>query len=173
MVRSRNYNNLLSCLQPLQTMERPRRSRMVDISKDKKWGLKQEKIAIKKFKEKMGAKWNEFAPLGMYSHFDYCAHAKKTRKCCFVEIKSRRNNHDAYDETIVPAIKIRKALALINAGHKAYLVVNFLDGIYYLDMEKASLRFDWNARRDRGALELGLYAFLGISQFKKIKGGTK
>ena len=142
---------------------------MVDVSKDKKWGLEQEKIAIAHFEKAVGKKWNEFTPLGLYSHFDYCAHAKKTRKCCFVEIKSRRNNHDEYEETIVPAIKIRKALALIAEGHKAYLVVNFLDGVYYLDMEKASLRFDWNVRRDRGTIEKGLYAFLGINQFKKIK----
>jgi len=142
---------------------------VVDVSKDKKWGLEQEKIAIKYVERAIGKKWNEFIPLGLYSHFDYCAHAKKTRKCCFVEIKSRRNNHDEYEETIVPAIKIRKALALIAEGHKAYLVVNFLDGVYYLDMEKASLRFDWNVRRDRGTIEKGLYAFLNVSQFKKIK----
>ena len=142
---------------------------MVDVSKDKKWGLEQEKIAIKYIERAIGKKCNEFIPLGLYSHFDYCAHAKKTRKCCFVEIKSRRNNHDEYEETIVPAIKIRKALALIAEGHKAYLVVNFLDGVYYLDMEKASLRFDWNVRRDRGTIEKGLYAFLNVSQFKKIK----
>ena len=144
---------------------------MVDVSKDKKWGLEQEKIAIDIFAKKIGKKWVEFIPLGIYSHFDYCAHAKKTRKCCFVEIKSRRNNHDTYDETIVPAIKIRKALALIAEGHKAYLVVNFLDGVYYLDMEKANLRFDWNVRRDRGTIEKGLYAFLKVKQFKEIKNG--
>jgi len=142
---------------------------VVDVSKDKKWGLEQEKVAIEYFKRAVGKKWNDFQPLGLYSHFDYCAHALKTRKCCFVEIKSRRNNHDEYEETIVPAIKIRKALALIAEGHKAYLVVNFLDGIYYQDMEKASLRFDWNVRRDRGAFEKGLYAFLKVNQFKKIK----
>ena len=143
--------------------------KVTNIQKDLKWGLKNEKKVIKDFARVFKSKYGDFTKLGLYDHFDYCAHALgDSRTSCFVEIKSRRNAHDAYDETIVPAAKIKKALILIEHKQKVYLVVSFTDGTYYVDLERASMRFDWNARTDRGAIERGHYAFLPIKQFKKI-----
>ena len=144
--------------------------RGINIKKDLDWGLKKEEEVIKSFARVYKKKFGEFKKLGLYDHFDYCAHSLDGgRKSCFVEIKSRRNAHDAYDETIVPAAKVKKALILIEHGQKVFLVVNFTDGTYYVDLERATMRFDWNARTDRGAIERGHYAFLPITQFKEIK----
>ena len=85
-----------------------------------------------------------------------------------MEIKSRRNTHDAYEETIIPSNKVRKALELINKGHKAVLAIQFTDGIYYVDLENAIIRFGFNARTNRGAVELNHYAFIPVHQFERI-----
>ena len=142
----------------------------VNIKKDLDWGLKKEEEVIKEFTRVYKSKFGEFKKLGLYDHFDYCAHSLDgKRKSCFVEIKSRRNTHDKYEETIIPASKVKKALILIEHGQKVFLVVNFTDGTYYVDLERATMRFNWNARTDRGAIERGHYAFLPIKQFKRIK----
>jgi len=143
---------------------------MVSIKKDLEWGLEQEKVAIKEFSKvfKKG-KWSGFIKLGLYNHFDFCAHSlDDKRKSCFVEIKSRRCDHDKYEDTLIPSVKIKKALILVEHGQKVFLVVNFTDGFYYVDLERANMRFDWNARTDRGMIERGHYAFLPLEQFKKI-----
>ena len=138
----------------------------VNVKKDYDWGLKKEPIVIKEL-SKLYKDRPEFKKLGKYDHFDYCSWDEDCN--IFVEIKSRRNAHDAYDETIVPSIKIRKALRLVGLGHKALFVINFTDGIYYVDFEKASMRFGYNARTDRGAIELSHYAFIPVSQFKLLQ----
>ena len=69
---------------------------------------------------------------------------------------------------MVPAVKIQKGLELIKLGHKVYLVFNFTDGIYFTKLETATVRFGFSARTDRGALELGHYAFIGINSLIQI-----
>ena len=142
---------------------------MVDTTKDTKWGLKQEEKVIKYFEDNAPkGKWGTFHKMNEYNHFDYCAHSTDRKRSAFVEIKSRRNKKNAYEDTMVPAIKIQKALELIRLGHKVYFVFNFTDGIYYVDLEKATVRFGKSARTDRGALELGHYAFIGVDILKEI-----
>ena len=87
-------------------------------------------------------------------------------KQCFVEIKSRRIAKDAYEETIVPASKVARAIELIGQGNKVFFVIAFTNGISYLDMANATVRLGFNARTDRGALELNHYAFIPLDQFK-------
>ena len=131
---------------------------MVNTKKDKKFGLKKEEEAIKCFSDNAPkGKWNEF-----------CAHSTDRKRSAFVEIKSRRNAKDAYEDTMVPSVKIEKALNLIRLGHKVYFVFNFTDGIFFIDLEKATVRFGKNARTDRGALELGHYAFIRVDLLTKI-----
>jgi len=137
----------------------------VNVSKDYKWGLKQEESTMKVVSKELGT-YGEFKKMGKYKNFDYCAWSEN--KCCFVEIKSRRINYKDYEETIVPAIKIKKALKLIGMGHKAFLALNFQDGIYILDLCNAHMHFGYNARTDRGALELNHYAFIPLEQFKQL-----
>tara|TARA_Y100001963_G_scaffold103290_1_gene142174 strand:+ start:390 stop:851 length:462 start_codon:yes stop_codon:yes gene_type:complete len=138
----------------------------VNVKKDYDWGLKREPEVIEQL-SKLYKDRPEFKKLGKYDHFDYCSWDEEAN--IFVEIKSRRNAHDAYAETIVPSTKIRKALRLVGLGHKALFVINFTDGIYYLDFENASMRFGYNARTDRGAVELSHYAFIPMHQFKQLE----
>ena len=143
---------------------------MGSIKKDLEWGLEQETPAIKAFSGVFKRKkWSKFEKLGLYDHFDFCAHSlDDKRSSCFVEIKSRRCSYGDYEDTIVPSVKIKKALILIEHRQKVYLVINFVDGVYYVDLERAQMRFDWNARTDRGRIERAHYAFLPLEQFKKI-----
>tara|TARA_R110000824_G_scaffold206523_3_gene391668 strand:+ start:10226 stop:10681 length:456 start_codon:yes stop_codon:yes gene_type:complete len=140
-------------------------SKKVDISTDLKWGLKEEPKVMRAL-ESIFPNWPPFKKLGKYDHFDYCSWTEDC--CCFVEIKSRRNTHDAYEETIIPSKKVRKALRLINLGHKAILAIKFTDGIFYVDLENALIRFGFNARTNRGAVELNHYAFIPVHQFERI-----
>ncbi len=73
---------------------------------------------------------------------------------------------DAYEETIVPASKVARAIELIGQGNKVFFVIAFTNGISYLDMSNAIVRLGFNARTDRGALELNHYAFIPLDQFK-------
>ena len=68
----------------------------------------------------------------------------------------------------MPASKIAKALEIIGKGNKVYIVISFTDGIYYLDMTNATIKFGYNARTDRGAVELNHYAFIPLHQFRAV-----
>ena len=133
----------------------------VNVSKDLQWGLRKEQQVIDHIGEELG---KEFEKLGKFDHFDYLGY--RNGKQCYVEIKSRRISKDAYEETIVPASKVSKAIELIGMGHKVFFVISFTDAICYLDMANASFKLGYNARTDRGALELNHYAFIPLKQFK-------
>ena len=69
---------------------------------------------------------------------------------------------------MIPASKISKALEIIGKGNKVYIVVSFTDGIYFIDIANAMIKFGYNARTDRGAVELNHYAFIPLEQFKRV-----
>jgi len=138
---------------------------MVNINKDLEWGLKREQYTMK-FVSRELSQHGKFKKLGKYDSFDYCAWHED--KCCFIEIKSRRINYGDYEETIVPASKIETAIKLIGLGHKAFIALNFKDGIYLLNLCNARMHFGYNARTDRGALELNHYAFIPLDHFKEL-----
>ena len=133
----------------------------VNVKKDYDWGIGREKMVIKQIGDELG---KDFEKLGKFDHFDYLGY--RNGKQCFVEIKSRRISKDAYAETIVPASKVAKAIELIGMGNKVFFVINFTNGICYLDMSNANFKLGYNARTDRGALELNHYAFIPLEQFK-------
>ena len=142
----------------------------VDISKDYKWGTDLEEDAIKYFELNSKKKdWQPFEKLGKFSHFDFCAlNTKKMGKLAFVEVKSRRCKRSTYDDTIMPSIKMQKALEIINNKHLAYLLLNFEDEICFVDLKVAKMHFGYNARTDRGSVELGHYAFIPLDQFTTV-----
>jgi len=142
----------------------------VDISKDYKWGTNLEQEAIECFQlNSKDDDWKPFEKLGKFSHFDFCAvNTKKMGKLAFVEVKSRRCKRNTYDDTIMPSVKMQKALEIINNRHHAYLLLNFEDEICFVDLKTAKMHFGYNARTDRGSVELGHYAFIPLDQFKTI-----
>ena len=143
----------------------------VDISRDYKWGTELEDVAIKSFEKNVkDGDWLPFMKMGKFSHFDFCSlNAKRRGKMAFVEVKSRRCKRSTYEDTIIPSIKMQKALAIINDKHEAYLLLNFEDEICFVDLKVAKMHFGYNARTDRGRVELGHYAFISLEQFKTIE----
>ena len=133
----------------------------VNVKKDYDWGIGREKMVINHIGDELG---KGFEKLGKFDHFDYLGY--RNGKQCYVEIKSRRISKDAYEETIVPASKVAKAIELIGMGNKVFFVISFTNGICYLDMSNANFKLGYNARTDRGALELNHYAFIPLEQFK-------
>ena len=133
----------------------------VNVKKDYDWGIGREKLVISHIGEALG---EDFEKLGKFDHFDYLG--IRNGKQCYVEIKARRISKDAYEETIVPASKVAKAIELIGMGNKVFFVISFTNGICYLDMSNAEFKLGYNARTDRGAVELNHYAFIPLRQFK-------
>ena len=80
----------------------------VNVKKDYDWGIGREKMVINHIGDELG---KGFEKLGKFDHFDYLGY--RNGKQCYVEIKSRRISKDAYEETIVPASKVAKAIELI------------------------------------------------------------
>ena len=67
---------------------------------------------------------------GGMSVFDYNNKAKTV----FVELKSRRIKHDAYNTALIGLNKIE---ACINPDVDYYFVYSYLDGIYYIKYDKS------------------------------------
>ena len=63
-------------------------------------------------------------------------------------------------------LKNKVILLLLKKKLKVFFVIAFTNGISYLDMANATVRLGFNARTDRGALELNHYAFIPLDQFK-------
>jgi hypothetical protein len=151
----------------------------VDITNDLSWGTAKEQEAMSAFEAHAPAdKWQPFTKMGKYSHFDFCAIGNdRKHQLAFAEIKSRRCKRNTYPDTIVPSVKIQKGLELLNLRHKVYVILNFEDEICFVDLKDAQMRFGYNARTDRGALELGHYAFIPLDQCvaleKKEKNDSK
>ena len=141
-----------------------------DTKKDYDWGILHEQEAIEAFQANADKEeWGVFEKLGKFSHFDFCSVSTNSpHRMTFIEVKSRRCKRDMYDDTIVPSVKIQKALELIGNRNKVYLIINFEDEICFTDIVKAEMRFGYNARTDRGKVELGHYAFIPLRQFTTI-----
>ena len=107
----------------------------VNVKKDYDWGIGREKMVIKHIGDEIG---KDFDKLGKFDHFDYLGY--RNGKQCYVEIKSRRISKEAYEETIVPASKVAKAIELIGMGHKVFFVISFTNAISYLDMCNANFK---------------------------------
>ena len=58
------------------------------------------------------------------------------------------------------------AIVLLVMGNKVFFVISVTDAICYLAMANADVKLGYNARTDRGAVELNHYAFIPLHQFK-------
>ena len=95
-----------------------------------------------------------------YSRYDY-----KGDKYHY-ELKSRKNNYQAYPTTLIPYSKIQKGIKII-------LLFKFYDGLYYIKFTKKKFKnfdlkpFVRNQRVDYND-KLQLYYFIPIEHLKKI-----
>lgn len=97
--------------------------------------------------------------------FDYSC------KNCYVELKSRRCNHNTYPDTMVGKNKLDYAS---NTDKEVYFVFSFFDGMYYWkynteDLANGNVSFRKGGRVDRGKDEIKDYAYIKTSCLSKIK----
>jgi len=77
----------------------------------------------------------------------------------FIELKSRRCNHDTYHDTMIGMNKVYKAKE--NPNNEYIFCFNFKDGLYYFKHSndyKYNIRF--SGRNDRSRDERKTYAFI-------------
>lgn len=85
-----------------------------------------------------------------------------------IELKTRRNNLRRYPTTMISKSKIDY---MLESGKKAYVVFNFTDGIYYIEITKESIeKFSLakGGRYDRGRPEVNIYYYIPIELLCKL-----
>jgi hypothetical protein len=131
-------------------------------NEDLKYGLEKEKeqlgiirdIFCKKLK-KSNDKWFVF---------DYSC------EDCYVELKSRRCNHDKYPDTMIGLNKIHYCS---HTKRPVYFCFNFEDGLYYWkydkkDIDNGNVQIRKGGRTDRGIDETKDYAYIKTEILKKV-----
>ena len=101
-----------------------------------------------------------------YNLFDYIGDE------CYIELKSRRNKHNTYPDTMVGYNKIEFAMRN-NNNKKVIFCFSFTDGLFYYKFDKKdiinkSLRISSGGRCDRGYNEYKDYCYIPISMLKPI-----
>ena len=99
-----------------------------------------------------------------YFVFDYSCDS------CYVELKSRRNTHDKYPDTMVGKNKIDFAK---KSDRPVYFCFSFIDGLFFWkyndeDIKKGNVEFRTGGRNDRGKEEYKDYAFIKTKILEKI-----
>ena len=89
---------------------------------------------------------------------------------CYVELKSRRNTHDKYPDTMVGKNKIDYAE---KSDRPVYFCFSFTDGLYFWkhnkeDFENGNVEYRIGGRNDRGKEEYKNYAFIKTKILEKI-----
>ena len=98
-----------------------------------------------------------------YNLFDFIG------KDCYIELKSRRNTHDKYPDTMVGYNKIEFAKSTYKT---VIFCFAFTDGLYYYVFDKThlannTLRVDYGGRSDRGYEEYKQYCYIPVKLLKK------
>ena len=86
-----------------------------------------------------------------------------------VELKTRRNYYNTYQDTMIGYNKIQKLLTDKKDG---YAVFNFLDGVYYIEIVESNVkkfRLAEGGRCDRGRIEKNKYYYIPINILKSIQ----
>ena len=93
-----------------------------------------------------------------------------TSDTCYVELKSRRNTHNKYPDTMIGKNKIDYAE---KSDKDVFFCFSFTDGLFYwkynkTDIENGNVEFRLGGRNDRGKEEYKNYAFIKNSILIKI-----
>jgi hypothetical protein len=89
---------------------------------------------------------------------------------CYVELKSRRCNHDKYPDTMIGLNKINYCS---QTNRPVYFAFNFEDGLYYWkynkeDIDNGFVTIRKGGRTDRGIDETKDYAYIKTEILKKV-----
>ena len=98
--------------------------------------------------------------LDNYNIFDFKGDNK------YIELKSRHNNYNKYETTMIGYNKILKASTL---NEDVYFFFSFDDGLYHWKYDKNyKLEIKKGGRYDRGKKELNNYCYIPISILIKV-----
>ena len=103
--------------------------------------------------------------INKYDLFDYIGND------CFIELKSRRNTHNKYPDTMIGYNKIEFAQS---TNKIIIFCFSFTDGLYYYKFNKEdlinnNLRIDEGGRCDRGRNEYKQYCYIPIKLLSPIR----
>lgn len=104
---------------------------MTSYIEDKKFGLNNEEKYLESLSKYFNTTFKKYT--NNYSLLDFYSYDEKI----FIEMKSRRINHNQYPTTIFNAHKIDEFNRLNkNNDSKFYIVFVYLDGVYYIEYNK-------------------------------------
>jgi hypothetical protein len=125
---------------------------MIDRRKDLKYGFEIEDKILSYLNNNVDKTIIKTEP---YHSYDYFCEKSNT----YYELKSRRNNHDKYPDTMVGHNKLRWAKE--HQDFNYVFLFNFTDGLYYHNYNNSK---DYDVRVagrcDRGQPELNKYFFI-------------
>jgi len=100
-------------------------------------------------------------PCSQFNLFDF-----ETCNCLY-ELKTRRCNHNTYNDTMIGMNKI--LYAQNNLEKDIFFIFNYKDGLYYWKFNIIQpLNYRYGGRSDRGSNEYKEYAFIPISYLTKL-----
>lgn len=130
--------------------------------KDMSFGFKCEDVVLDKLKTFFNF---DVKKTHQYHQYDFIT--KIDNKNIYIELKSRRNTHNQYLDTMLPYNKIEYAIN--RPDDDFYFFFNFTDGLYY---QKYSKDYNYNIRTagrcDRGKNEFKKYGFILNNDLIKI-----
>ena len=88
-----------------------------------------------------------------------------------VEIKTRRNRHDKYNETMCGYNKYQRARKLMLKGWKVFLFIKFTDGIYFYKFPtrlESDVRIEDGVDRRRGFEDRKQHLYIPMYHFNKM-----
>lgn len=116
---------------------------MVNTTTDFNFGVKNEE----KLLETLSKKYNNLKLTDKYCPYDY------ENEGTLIELKSRRINHNQYETTM---IQYKKIEYFLKSSKKCFCYFNFLDGLYYFEINKGNVEkcsIGIGGRADRGRVE--------------------
>lgn len=137
-------------------------------NKDIEQGLKFEE----QFKKYIKGKWMFIYQQNKFQEIDYMIvnpYEKDINSISYVELKMRNITKKTFEETFIPLRKYKKAIELIESWYKVFLIIKWIDFIWYIDFQKVMpYKIDYiTSRRDRWKDEKWFYVYFNVNDFKK------
>lgn len=133
------------------------------VQRDLNFGLFQESL-----KQKMIDNHLNLNTIKLSSNHFYDFYDPNTKT--FIEIKSRNNLYNRYEETVVGQNKI-DYISTQSKDHSFYFMFNYIDGLYFIKYEKElfdTFPVKLFGRYDRGKKEIKNHLFIPIKHLNKI-----
>ena len=134
---------------------------MVNIATDLQFGLEAEDRVLSLLQNKVDI---NITPTPQFHSFDYFCSSTDT----YYELKTRRNKHNTYPDTMVGVCKLNYAKE--HPDKKYVFLFNFTDGLYYHNWKKDKLYdIKMGGRNDRGRPEINQYFYIKVKDLEKFE----